>query len=126
MVRYLLTHTYQPDPKLRDVACRGIALAAKYHPKQIRGIVQRLIWAMSEDSGANAANAPEVLAAIAEEVPELLRNKIADLIRLAKDSEVNEGLSATLRRLAEIYPGEVGGRLSRELNNKIIRGASSL
>jgi len=125
-VRYLLSYTYRPDPELRDRGCRAIAMAAKYHPRLIKGIVERLLWAMSDDAGANVANAPEVLSAIAEASPELLRNKVFDLIKLAKTEAFNEGLSETLRILAKHYPGEVSGRLSRALNTRITEGENGL
>jgi cobyrinic acid a,c-diamide synthase len=121
-IRYLLGLSYRPDEKIRKVAARGIALAGKYHPGLVQNVVRRLVWAMNEESGANALTAPVVLQAIAEEQPELLLPMVPDIIRLAADNALYDGLARTLHLVKEGCPGKLGKSLSDALNKQIRRG----
>jgi hypothetical protein len=114
-IRYLLGMSYNADPEIRETATRGIALAARHHPKRVQEVVRRLIWAMNDESATNALTAPEVLEAIADEIPELLLPMVPDLSRLAADPGLQEGLSRTLKTVASRCPGKVGEMMSRSL-----------
>jgi len=122
-VRYLLGFSYLPEAHLRQRAARGLAIASRYHEKLIKDLVRRLIWAMNDESGTNAVTAPEVIRAIAEENPELLLPMVPDLIRLASEEELKEGLSAALRLISRKCPGKVGKELQRTLNEILLGGA---
>ncbi len=121
-IRHLVGLTYQPDPKVRQTAARGVAVAGKYHPKAVEEVIRRFVWAMTEESGTNAATAPEVLQAIATERPELLLHVVPDLVRLASDAQLREGLAETLRTIVERCPGKVGASLSKALTDKAGEG----
>ncbi|MBW2526694.1 MAG: hypothetical protein JRI23_21100 [Deltaproteobacteria bacterium] len=112
-VRHLVGLSYQADGGLRRAAARAIAIAGRYHPKAVQNVIRRFVWAMNDESGTNAGNAPEVLQAIADEQPELLLPMVPDLIRLAADERLREGLTATLRTVAKRCPGHVAQGLSR-------------
>lgn len=114
-VRFLLGMTYRDDEARRRAAARGLALAARHHPKLIREVVRRLIWAMNDESGTNALSAPDVLFAIAEEEPELLLPVVPDMTRLSTDAGLQDGLRKTLERVSTACPGEVGDRIARSL-----------
>jgi hypothetical protein len=118
VVRHLLGHTYHPDPVVRKVASCGLALAARHHPELIQEVARRLVWAMNDESGANALTAPEVLKTIAEERPEILLPLVPDLTRLTADPGLKEGLIATLKIISEGCPGEVGQSLAQSLNKR--------
>jgi len=118
-VRFLLGLSYQSDPEVRRNASRGIALAGRYHKKLVRDVVRRLVWAMNDESGTNALTAPEVLNAIAEEKPDLLLPVVPDLIRLAGDEGLHDGLSETLHKVSQAYPGKVGKKLTKALRGRI-------
>ena len=115
-VRHLLGLTYSADPEIRAGAARGIALAARHHQRLVKKTIQRLVWAMNEESGTNAVGAPEVLEAIAKEKPRLLIPVVPDLIRLTTDNSLRKGLRRTLRAVADGCPGEVGARLEKDLS----------
>jgi hypothetical protein len=115
-VRYLVGLMYRSDDGVRRIGARGIALAARHHPRVVKKIIERLLWAMNVESNTYAPAAPEVLLAIAEETPELLVPVVSDLVRLSKDAHLSQGLGDTLRRIAERCPGEVGRELTRSLN----------
>jgi hypothetical protein len=117
-VRYLLGLTYHQNEELRKAAARGVAIAARYHPKLVENVVRRLIWAMNDESGTNAVTAPEVLEAIAREQPELLLPVVPDLTRLAADLGLHDGLAKTLHIVADRCPGKVGERLGESLNRR--------
>jgi len=115
-LRYLLGMSYHPDLVIRETATRGVALAARYHPKLVQEAVRRLIWAMNDEAGTNALTAPAVLQAIAHENPELLLPMVPDLTRLAADPGLQEGIAKTLKTVASRCPGKVGEILGRSLN----------
>jgi len=117
-IRYLVGLTYRPEPEIRAAACRGVALAARYHPELVQQIVRRLIWAMNDESGTNALTAPEVVLAISEERPEILLPVVPDLMRLARDEGLQERLAEVLRTLADKFPGEVGRGIQDSLNKR--------
>lgn len=122
VVRYLLGFSYLPEVELRQRAARGIAIASRYHAKQIQDLVRRLIWAMNDESGTNALTAPEVILAIADEDPELLLPVVPDLIRLAADEGLKPGLAEALRLISQGCPGKVAKELQRALNEMLLGG----
>jgi cobyrinic acid a,c-diamide synthase len=117
-VRHLLALTYQADETLRRTAARAVARAGRYHPRLVQNVIRRLVWAMNDESGTNAVTAPGVLQAIAEEQPELLLPAVPDLIRLAADESLREGLAGALRLVASRCPGKVGQGLAELLNRR--------
>ncbi len=121
-LRHVTGLTYHQDEVTRQRASRAIALAGKHHPKQVQEIVRRLIWAMNEEAGTNAAFAPDTLRAIAEEVPELMLPMVPDLMRLAHDDEgLREGLGHALRAVANGCDGKVGKRIAADINQTMAR-----
>jgi hypothetical protein len=105
-LRHLVGLIYQPEPEVQRLAARGVALAASHHPVQVEEVIRRLIWAMNDESCTNAAGAPEVLRALAEECPRLLVPMIPDLLRLSADPGLHDDLVETVRRVAEQLPRE--------------------
>ncbi len=118
-LRYLMALTYEPEGEIRHTAARGIALACRHHPDKIQEMVRRLVWAMNDESGTHAVTAPDVVLAIAEENPDLLLPMVPDLIRLAADESLSEGLTAALSIVTQRCPGKVGKGLQEELNKRI-------
>ena len=118
-IRYLLGMTYHSDEERRRVAAKGIAIASQHHPKLVKAVVRRLIWAMNDESGTNALTAPDVLLAIARVRPEILLPAVPDMTRLASDDGLQEGLAKTLKIISEACPGQVGSSLSASLNKRL-------
>jgi hypothetical protein len=118
-VRYLVGLMYRPDENIRKIGARGIALASRKHPRVVKKIILRLIWAMNEESCTFIPTAPEVLRAIADEKPELLVPVAPDIVRLCKDTSLNQGLCDTLRRVAEQCPGEIAQGLTKVLSRRV-------
>jgi predicted short-subunit dehydrogenase-like oxidoreductase (DUF2520 family) len=87
-------------------------------------VIRRLVWAMNDESGTNALTAPEVLQAVAAERPELLLPVVPDLVRLAADEGLREGLASALRTVASRCPGQVGQELSESLGKRVRSGGS--
>ena len=117
-VRYVLGLTYHEEPGVRRRAARAVALASRHHPALVQNVIRRLVWAMNDESGTNATTAPEILQAIADEMPELLLPMLPDLLRLLAEPELREGLGATLRTVSHRCPGEIGRQLAESLNEK--------
>ena len=116
VVRHLMRQMYDFDAAVRANAARGIAMVAKRHPRLRADILRRLVWAMDNDSGTNAPNAPEVVLAIAEDSPEALVTVAADLVRLAGDPTLYDGLAAALELVVRHCPGAVGHGIGKVLN----------
>jgi hypothetical protein len=117
--------SYHADPEIRKTAIRGVALAARHHPKLVQDIVRRLVWAMNDESATNALTAPQVLQALADEKPELLLPVVPDLTRLAADPGLQEGLAKTLKILSNRCPGKVGASFTKSLNECREKGRES-
>ena len=117
-VRYLMGLMYELDDSVRKIAAEGIALSSKHHPKLAKNVINRLIWAMNNDAGANSPFAPEVLKAIAGVKPELLLPVVSDIVRCSTDSSLQQGLYDTLRIVKEKCPGEIGKILGAELKKQ--------
>lgn len=117
-VRHALGLMYHAERGIRKRAARAVALAARRHPAMVQNIIRRLVWAMNDESGTNAATAPEVLQAIADENPELLLPMLPDLVRLSADPELREGLAAALRTVSRRCPGEIGRQLAETFNKR--------
>ena len=118
-VRHALGLTYHEERGIRKRAARAVALASRRHPSLVQNVIRRLVWAMNDESGTNAATAPEVLQEIADENPKLLLPMLPDLVRLSADPELSEGLAAALRTVSRRYPGEIGRQLAESLNKRI-------
>ncbi len=120
-IRYLLGMTYHFDEERRRTAGKAIAIASQYHPKLVKAVVRRLIWAMNDESGTNALTAPDVLIEIARVRPEILLPAVPDLTRLATDEGLHDGLASALKLVSKACPGEVGSSLSASLNKRLRR-----
>ena len=118
-VRHALGLTYHAERGIRKRGARAPGLASRRHPAMVQDVIRRLVWAMNDESGTNAATAPEVLQAIAAENPELLLPMLPDLVRLSADPELSEGLAAALPAVSRRYPGEIGRQLAVSLNERI-------
>ena len=121
-VRHLVSLTYSPEARLRQPAARALAMAVQYHPKLMKSVVRRFVWAMNDESGTHAVSAPDVLTEIAGRHPEIVLPVVPDLVRLAGDESLREGLSRTLKIVASRYPGEVGRRLGKDLTRRLVTG----
>jgi hypothetical protein len=110
-VRALLGLTYQADAATRNTAADGLAIAARYHPDLVAEVLRRLVWAMNDESGTNAVNAPAVIRRIAECEPRLLVGLVPDLLRLTADPGLRDELVAAVRKVAEVLPAQAAQAL---------------
>ena len=123
-VRHLLSLAYSTDERIRNIAAKGVGLAANHHPKLVKEAARRLVWAMNDESGTYAVQAPAVLHEIAKVRSMLLVPMVPDISRLTSDPGLRDGLSATLKTIAERCPGEVGRKMSIQLNKNVEGGGS--
>jgi len=115
-VRFLVGLTYHQDAARRETACRGVALAARYHPKLIRSVINRLVTAMAGEGGNYGATAPAVLTAIAGERPELLAPVVPDLLQATTDPEMQPEVATCLQLVAKACPDLVSGHMKALIN----------
>ena len=121
-LRHIVGLMYGEDEAIRSNCAHALVIASKYHKKLVERVVKSLVWAMDQRSGTYAPKAPYVLKAIALENPELILPVLPDLVRLAGDTSLSQGICDTLRVVAEECPGELGGRLARELERRMEYG----
>lgn len=121
-VRHVVGLMYGLDEGIRKNCARALAIAAKHHSKLVRRVIENLIWAMDPRSNTYAPAVPEILKTIAAERPELLTPVVGELVRLASDASLSEGLRDTLRLVAKSCPGEIGQRLGKSLTNRMSNG----
>lgn len=121
-VRHLVAMTHQIDDAVRRTACKGVGLAARFHPEMMESVIRRLIWSMNEESGANGLTAPQVLEAIARERPELILPVVPDMVRLSADDNLHDGLADALCVVVHSLPGKVGEIMSSRLRKRIEEG----
>jgi hypothetical protein len=115
-VRILLGLTYQDDEALRTAASRGLGLAGRLRPRLMQEVARRLVWAMNDESGTYGAHAPQVLKAIAAEVPELLLPLLPDLMRLTADPALHDALVDVARAVAAHRPAEAARQVAAGLS----------
>lgn len=121
-VRHLVAMTHQLDDAIRLTACKGVGLAARFHPEMIESVIRRLIWSMNEESGANGLTAPQVLEAIARQRPEMILPVVPDMVRLSKDDNLHDGLADAICVVVHNLPGKVGEIMSKRLQKRIEEG----
>ncbi len=117
-LRHLVGMTYRDDAVVCATAARAIGLAARRHPKKVKEIITRQVWAMESGANTNAVNAPMVLEAIANEAPEMFLRLVTDLAQLAQDPSLQPGIARVLKIVAERCPGQVGRQMAAGLNAK--------
>lgn len=116
-LRFVVALTYQSDAEIVDAAARAIARAASKHGRQVGEIVRRMVWAMNEESGTHAVNAPAVLRAIAETTPRLLLPSVPDLMRLSADPNLHDALVEVTRTVARAFPREAAAAVEQSLRS---------
>jgi len=121
-IRHLLRMTHWDDEEVKAAASRGMGLAARYHPDQMERVIRWLIWSMAEESGANGLFSPQVLEAIARERADLVLPVVPDMVRLAGDDNLHDGLADALCVVVHTYPGKIGDIMSGRLRRRLERG----
>ena len=125
-VQYLLGGIYDADDERRAFCARGLARSARHHAELVGRFVRRLVWAMNDESGANALAAPGAVLAIAREDPALLLPVVPDLFRLSQDEGLAEGLREVLAIVAKAHPGELSARLGSVMTRELQNGRRAL
>ncbi len=115
MVRHFMGLMYSLDEAVQRNCAQALVLASKHHPKLVKRVIKNLVWAMDQRSGTFAPTAPKMLIAIADKQPELLTPVMGELVRLAGDASLSEGLCDTLRVVSQSCPGKLGQRLGKTL-----------
>ena len=121
-VRHLMGLTHVLESDVRNVACDGIGIAARYYPRLMESVIRRLISSMSDESGANGLTAPFVLQAIARQAPELLLDVVPKLVKLAADDNLHDGLADAICIVVHKLPGKVGRIMGDRLQKRVDEG----
>jgi hypothetical protein len=106
--RSLISLTYDKEDVLCWRAIEAIGLIAgeraKADPGEVRGLVQRILWMMREESGNNPWSAPDMLGEIVRSSPGEFSD-IAPIIVSFHDEEIlRRGVLRAVARIGEIRP----------------------
>ena len=114
-LRHVLALVYRPEPAIRTAAARAIAAASRHRQELVGEMARRLVWAMNDESGTHALNAPEVLQALAETNPDLLLPLLPDLLRLTADPALHDRLVEVARLVAARDRGRAAATVATAL-----------
>ncbi len=106
--RTLISLTYDKEDVISWRAIEAVGLIAgeraKADPAGVRGLVQRILWMMREESGNNPWSAPEMLGEIVRNSPDEFCD-IAPIIVSFHDEEIlRRGVLRAIARISEIRP----------------------
>lgn len=107
----LIPYTYQPDGLLRWRAVEALGLAAgriaDRDPEFVRGILRRLLWSLSDESGGIGWSAPEAIGEIVANRPNLFADYAPIVISLFDNLEeefFRPGIIWAIGRIAQVAP----------------------
>ena len=105
----LVSLTYDADPRisLRAVEAVGAAASrvAEDDPDHARGLLRRLLWLMSEESGGVCWRAPEAMAEIVRRKPEMFADYIPIVVSLIvslEEEDLAHFRAGTLRAIGRL------------------------
>jgi hypothetical protein len=106
--RILISLSYDKEDVVNWRAIEAIGLIAgeraKTDPGQVRGLVQRILWMMREESGNNPWSAPDMLGEIVRNSPDEFSD-IAPIIISFHDEEIlRRGVLRAVARIGEVRP----------------------
>ncbi|MEG6616773.1 HEAT repeat domain-containing protein [Peptococcaceae bacterium 1198_IL3148] len=105
ILRYLMRLTYATDELLRYRAIEALGLVAgviaQNDPDTILDLIRRLIWSMNDESGAQSWSAPETIAEIIYNQPDMYHQFASVMIRASIDEEIfQQGMLWAVGRLS--------------------------
>ncbi len=107
-LRKLFSLTYDKDRKIRYQAIEAIGLLASRMAKKdeetVRNFLRSLLWLMSEESGGIGWHAPEAIAEICINLPQLSEEYARLLPQFVKEDSFRPSALAALYRLAPTSP----------------------
>lgn len=110
----LLAYTYEPDGLLRWRAVEALGLAsrrvAQRDPEFVRGILRRLLWSLSDESGGIGWSAPEAMGEIVAHSPDLFGDFapiVASLFESLEEDYFQPGILWAIGRIAGSAPALV-------------------
>jgi len=108
ILRILISLTYDREDILSWRAMEAVGLIAARRalndPGAVRGLVQRLLWMMRDESGNNPWSAPDMLGEIVRNCPDEFQD-IAPIIVSFHDEEIlRAGVLRAVVRIGEIRP----------------------
>jgi hypothetical protein len=114
-VRILLSHLVSDDPILPERAAEALGLIAadlaKTNPEKVREIIRRLLWSMNDEAGSLIIHAPQALAEILANVPELIGEYADLLFSFWDESPFQGGIIQAAARLSAVKPEALAGYL---------------
>ncbi len=110
----LLPFTYQLDGLLRWRAVEALGAAAGVvadrDPEFVRGIVRRLFWSLSDESGSVGWSAPEAIGEIVANRPQLFADyapMVVSLFENLEEAYFRPGILWAIGRIASVAPALV-------------------
>ncbi len=106
--RILISLTYDKEDVLSWRAIEAIGLIAgkraKADPAGVRGLVQRILWMMREESGNNPWSAPEMLGEIVRNSPDEFSDIAPIIVSFHDEAILRRGVLRAIVRISETRP----------------------
>ncbi len=106
--RLLIPLTYDKEDVLSWRAIEAIGLIAgkraKADPAGVRGLVQRVLWMMREESGNNPWSAPEILGEIVRNSPDEFSDIAPIIVSFHDEAILRRGVLRAIVRISETRP----------------------
>ncbi len=112
---------YHPDPVLRHRAATVVGEAARHHPGRARSLLERLVWALNDESGNHCPGAAAALAEVVLASPVEGRGFVPVLM-----SQVEEASDPTASPGAVVEALWAAGRLARAFPEAVSAVAPTL
>jgi len=106
---------YHADPVIQHRAAACLAEAVRHHPERARPLLERLAWAMNDESGNYCPGAPVAMAELANARPEEAKGFVPPLLGAVEEEPPDPNFLWAAGILVASFPEEVGAHTSRFL-----------
>ncbi len=104
----LLSLTFDEDPLIRERACVAAGIFCARMPREsVLRSINRLLWLLDPDSGANSEGVPRVLGEIGRNLPDLVETFLPTLLNKLDDIKLRPGILQAAGRIAEVRPAAI-------------------
>jgi hypothetical protein len=104
-VRLLISRSYDMEEASSWRAIRAIGLiAGRMPPDRARGLIQRVLWMMREESGTNPRSGPDILGEVLRANPDPFADVLPVVISFHEEEFLRAGALRAMARVGEVRP----------------------
>lgn len=121
VIRHLISLSYDKGGSLSIRAIEAVGvLSGQMSAERARGLIQRILWMMRDESGGTAWSGPELIGAIVSENPALFEDIVPVLFSFHEEEIFTAGVLWAMARIARRRPDFVmplSGEIARYLEH---------